>query len=68
MFYPYEENGINYKDSVYGTVIGSCRTEYLSVLRITMWLMLHSGICKKGQRFYVLYTEKLRKIRMLMYV
>lgn len=68
MFYPYEENEINSKIQYMVQLSAAARTEYLSALRMMMWHMHHLVIYKKVQRFYVLFTEKHRKTRMLMYV
>ncbi len=68
MFYPYEENEINYKDSVYGIVVGNCKNGILIRLENDDVRIHRLVIYKKVQRFYVRCTEKPRKTRMLMYV
>lgn len=61
MFYPYEENEINYKDSVFGTVIGGCKNGILICLENDAVAYAPFGYLQKGTRVLCTLYKKAQK-------
>lgn len=61
MFYPYEDNEINYKDCVYGTVIGCCKNGIYIRLENGDAAYAPFGYLQKGTRVLCTLFRKAEK-------